>query len=86
MRVALARRARQDLADLDWSVAQAVLNALEGLEYETLIGYPLAGRLAGLISIRVGSYRVIYQERDQGRLAHVVAIRHRSVAYGRDPR
>jgi mRNA-degrading endonuclease RelE of RelBE toxin-antitoxin system len=49
-------------------------------------GYPLRGRLRGLYSLRVGSYRIVYQLADNGKTVRVAAIRHRSVAYGSDPR
>jgi mRNA-degrading endonuclease RelE of RelBE toxin-antitoxin system len=49
-------------------------------------GYPLRGRLRGLYSLRVGSYRIVYQLADNGKTVRVAAIRHRSVAYSSDPR
>jgi mRNA-degrading endonuclease RelE of RelBE toxin-antitoxin system len=36
--------------------------------------------------MRVGSYRIIYQLSDNDKTVRVAAIRHRSVAYGSDPR
>ena len=45
------------------------------------------GELLGLdIAVRMGSYRVIYQVIDADRTVRVAAIRHRSTAYGNDPR
>jgi mRNA-degrading endonuclease RelE of RelBE toxin-antitoxin system len=49
-------------------------------------GCPLRGRLRGLYSLRVGSYRIIYQLTDNDKTVRVATIRHRSVAYSRDPR
>lgn len=40
----------------------------------------------GLRSQRVGAFRIIYQLAEDGKTVRVMAIRHRSVAYGRDPR
>jgi mRNA interferase RelE/StbE len=85
-RVVLAARARRDLLSLDWSVADAVADAMDLLEREPLAGHTLRGRLRGLRSLRVGSYRVIYQVVDHGSTVRVVTIRHRSLAYGTDPR
>ncbi|WP_165491767.1 type II toxin-antitoxin system RelE family toxin [Egibacter rhizosphaerae] len=48
-------------------------------------GHRLRGRLTGLRSYRVGSYRIIYQLRNSNTV-RVVAIRHRGHAYGTDPR
>ena len=85
-RVVLARRARQDLLELDWPVIDAVEDALGQLEREPLAGYALRGRLRGLRSLRVGSYRIVYQLTDNDRTVRVAAIRHRGIAYRSDPR
>ena len=85
-RVALARRARRELLELDWPLIDAVEDALTLLESEPEAGHELRGRLRGLRSLRVGSYRVIDQVVERGTTVRVVAIRHRSVAYRRDPR
>jgi len=84
--VVLARRARGELLDLNWRLVDAVADALGLLEREPLAGHELRGRLRGLRSLRVGTYRVIYQLADGDRTVRVVAIRHRSVAYRTDPR
>lgn len=85
-RVVLARRARLDVLALDWPIADAVEDALGLLERDPNAGRPLRGRLAGLLSLRVGAYRVIYQLADEGKTVRVAAIRHRSAAYRGDPR
>jgi mRNA interferase RelE/StbE len=85
-RVVLARRARRDLLELAWPLIDAIDEALGVPEREPTAGYALRGRLRGLLSLRVGSYRIVYQLADDDRLVRVVAIRHRSVAYRSDPR
>jgi mRNA interferase RelE/StbE len=85
-RLVLARRARTELLALDWPLIDAAEEALALLQREPHAGYPLRGRLRGLYSLRVGSYRIIYQLSDNGRTVRVATIRHRSVAYGSDPR
>lgn len=85
-RVVLARRARDELVRLDWPLIDAVDDALGLLERDPSAGYALRGRLRGLRSLRVGSYRILYQLRDDGRTVRVAAILHRSVAYSGDPR
>lgn len=85
-RVVLARRARQELLDLSWPLIDAVEDALGLLEREPLAGHELRGRLEGLRSLRVGTYRVIYQLADAEHTVRVAAIRHRSIAYRTDPR
>ena len=85
-RVVLARRIRDELGELDWPVADAIIDALARLEREPETGHRLRGRLSGLRSLRVGSYRIIYQLMDGGKTVRVAAVRHRSVASGSDPR
>jgi mRNA interferase RelE/StbE len=85
-RVVLARRARSELLELNWPLIDAIQEALGLLEREPLVGHVLRGRLRGLRSLRVGTFRIIYQLAEGERTVRVVAIRHRSVAFGRDPR
>jgi mRNA interferase RelE/StbE len=83
-RVVLARAARTALLELDWPLVDAVDDALGLLEREPDSGYELRGRLKGLRSLRVGSYRIIYQLAHADQTVRVVAILHRSVAYRSD--
>jgi len=85
-RVELARRARKEIVDLDWPLSDAVIEALGLLEREPESGHLLRGRLRGLRSLRVGTYRIIYQLDDDQRVVRVLAVRHRSVAHATDPR
>lgn len=85
-RVVLARHVRSQLLALDWPLIDAVEEALALLERDPHAGYPLRGRLRGLHSLRVGSYRIIYQLTEGERTVRVAAVRHRSVAYKNDPR
>ena len=85
-RVVLARGARVAMLELDWPLIDAIDEALGLLEREPHSGRELRGRLRGLRSLRVGAFRVIYQLADDDRTVRVAAIRHRSVAYLRDPR
>lgn len=85
-RVVLVRRARLALLDLEWPLRVAVDDALGLLGREPDSGYDLRGRLAGLQALHIGSYRVLYELRDESRTVRVMAIRHRSVAYRSDPR
>ena len=77
---------RSELIALDWRLIDAVDDALGLLQREPTGGYQLRGRLCGLRSLRVGSYRIICQLTDDGQTVRVAAIRHRSVAYDTDPR
>ena len=85
-RLVLARRARRELLELAWPLIDAIEDALGLLEREPQAGHALRGRLRGLYSLRVGSYRILYQLTDGGQTVRVAAIRHRAIAYGSDPR
>jgi mRNA interferase RelE/StbE len=74
------------LLELNWPLIDAIQDALGLLERDPLVGHALRGRLRGLRSLRVGTFRVIYQLSADDRTVRVMAIRHRSVAYHRDPR
>ena len=79
-RVVLARSARASLLALSDHLQDAVIDALGALEADAELGHALRGRLKGLRSLRVGSYRIIYELRERGRLVRVCAIRHRAGA------
>ena len=85
-RAVLARRARLELLKLDWTLIDAIEDALGLLERNPHVGHALRGRLRGLRSLRVGTYRIIYQLTNDDKTIRVAAIRHRSIAYCSDPR
>jgi mRNA interferase RelE/StbE len=84
--VVLARRARQELLDLNWPLIDAVEDALGLLEREPFGGHELRSRLRGFRSLRVGTYRIIYQLADDHQTVRIAAIRHRAIAYQTEPR
>jgi mRNA interferase RelE/StbE len=85
-RLVLARRARLELLALDWPLIDAIEDALGLLERDPQAGHVLRGKLRGLRSLRVGSYRILYQLIEAEQTIRVAAIRHRSIAYRGDPR
>lgn len=84
--VVLARRARGEVLELSWPIIDAVRDALGLLERDPLAGHVLRGRLRGLRSLRVGTYRIIYQLAEADQTVRVLTIRHPSIAYHSDPR
>jgi mRNA interferase RelE/StbE len=62
------------------------LHAVTALEADPRTGKKLRGRLLGLWSLRIGSYRLIYELRDRGKTVRIVAALARSAAYRSDPR
>lgn len=85
-RVVLARSARLELLHLDWALVNAIENAFGLLECKPTAGHPLRGRLRGLRSLRLGSYRIVYQLASEDRPVRVVAICHHAIAYRSDLR
>ena len=78
----LTRRAKRDLTDLPAKVREAIFETLDLVSREPeSAGKQLVGRMKGLWSARVGSYRVLYTI-EQNQII-IRAIRHRAVAYRR---
>ena len=80
----LTHRAKEDLRALPRLVQEAVDETLTLLEADPeTMGKALRGRLRGLWSCSVGSYRILYTiEGSRSRQRVIVrAIRHRGVAY-----
>lgn len=83
-RVQLTREAARQFEALPHTLQDPVLNALTDLEIDPqAAGKALLGRLKGLWSARVGSYRIIYSIEGSRRSPKVIvrAIKHRSTAY-----
>jgi mRNA interferase RelE/StbE len=74
------------VADLPPPLDDAVFVALGVLESDALAGKPLQGRLRGIRSLRVGSWRIPYTLADGGATVVVRTVSHRSSAYRADPR
>jgi mRNA interferase RelE/StbE len=58
-----------------------ISNVLDGLEQDPFEGKPLKGKLKGLFSYRVGSYRIIYRIFQDRLLIIVIDIGHRRDIY-----
>lgn len=85
-RVALTKRAVEDLEMLPFLLGDAAAEAIAELAYTPDKGHKLRGRLAGVRSLRVGAYRILYHLVDNDKTVRILAVRHRSVAYQQDPR
>jgi mRNA interferase RelE/StbE len=78
----LTRRARRDLLELPRPLQEAAAETISRIALDPdAEGKELIGRLRGLWSARVGSYRVLYTV--EARTVVVRAILHRAVAYQR---
>jgi mRNA interferase RelE/StbE len=74
------------VSKLDIRLAEAVLDAVTLLEADPEAGHRLRGRLEGLWSLRLGTYRLIYEIRERGKTVRIVSVLHRAIAYRSDPR
>jgi len=80
--VRLTATAREQLADLPDPLQTQILDALTELSLDpSAAGKPLTGRLAGVRSLRVETYRVLFTVESGG--AIIRSIRHRGDAYSR---
>jgi mRNA-degrading endonuclease RelE of RelBE toxin-antitoxin system len=84
--VVLTKPAADALRALPLPLDEAALDALTVLESDPEAGNVLRGRLRGVWSLRIGSFRLLYTINHDAALVRVRAIRHRSVAYRSDPR
>lgn len=73
--------AARELARIPQQTRQPLIDAIESLRQQPRQGRPLRGNLRGLRRLRVGSYRIVYQPRQDGLTAPVVRVGHRSGAY-----
>jgi mRNA interferase RelE/StbE len=75
--------AESDLARLDKSVAQRILKKLRWLaeNFETITPETLTGPWQGVLKLRVGDYRVLYNCDREKKKILVYFIRHRREIY-----
>jgi mRNA interferase RelE/StbE len=76
-----------DLRRLQKTVAQRIISKLRWLaeNFDSIRPQGLVGPLAGLNKLRVGDYRVIYEEDRENRLITVHLIGHRREIYRQVP-
>ena len=81
--VRLKNDAEDDLAKLDKSIRQRVLDKLGWLEenFDDVLPLPLSNELAGFCKLRVGDWRVVYLVESEKKAILVMAIRHRKDVY-----
>ena len=76
-------RAVQDLNNLDDAVASRLLKKMRWLaeKFDSIKPEPLAGGFAGLLKLRVGDYRVIYQPDRENNVLRIHFVGHRREVY-----
>jgi len=78
----LAASARRDLKRLDPPVQRRVVDALDQLTRDTMLG-DVKRLQPGLWRLRVGAWRVIFERDARGAVISVLRIDHRSRVYRR---
>jgi mRNA interferase RelE/StbE len=76
-------RAAQEIEDLDEVVAGRVLKKLRWLaeNFDSIKPEALVGPLAGLLKLRVGDYRIIYQPDREKKVLSILLVGHRREIY-----
>ncbi|HEV2248190.1 MAG TPA: type II toxin-antitoxin system RelE/ParE family toxin [Terriglobia bacterium] len=80
-------QAAQDFEKLDQAVADRVLKKLRWLaeNFDSIKPEPLAGPFTGLLKLRVGDYRALYQADRVKKVLTVRLVGHRREIYDKSP-
>jgi mRNA interferase RelE/StbE len=65
----------------DRKLAKRILAKIESLITSPYDGKPLVGNHRGEFSLRVGSYRVVYELHKTGHVVYILTIKHRKHVY-----
>ncbi len=82
--IRFTREAEADI-DLVWhsdrKLFARIMKKIEFLENHPAEGKPLTGNHAGEFSLRLGSYRIVYQSDHTRNLIYILTIKHRKHVY-----
>jgi len=82
--VELSRETESDLKALhssDRRLFDRILKKIESLSEDPKAGKPLVGNHKGEFSLRVGSYRVVYELDTAKHIAYILTVKHRKHVY-----
>jgi len=82
-RIIFKSPAKRFLQKLDNSLQQRIIKRLRKLKENPRLGKPLTATLAGLWSLRIDKYKVIYKIIENKLIIIVLCIGHRKDIYGR---
>ena len=76
-------QAEEDLARLDKTVAQHIVNKIDRLSQsiENIVHAPLKGKFKGKYKLRAGDWRIIYSFEHSSQVITIYALRHRREVY-----
>lgn len=79
--VILSRTAQSQIKKLPVRYKRSVIELLNDLKDDPLLGKALMCELKGRFSLKTGPYRIIYKINKKEKRVEVLAIRHRKYAY-----
>lgn len=81
--IEFSKESKNDLKKLSNPICKRILGTIEKklTQFPDLFGKPLKSNLKNLWSLRVGSYRVIYQIQDGKCIVFIVTIAKREIVY-----
>jgi len=71
----------EKLAQSDRTLFDRILRKIESLTEHPRAGKPLVADHKGEFSLRVGSYRVVYEVQDSSRTVFILTVKHRKHVY-----
>ncbi len=77
----LERAARKKLLKLPINIHQRIIESLEKIQKDHLIGEKLHGELKGYFKLRLGDYRIVYTFDKKTSTVKVVKLEHRQGVY-----
>lgn len=80
-KVIITETALKNLKKLDKRYQKAVKKAIDRLEQDPKVGFPLKGRLKGLWKLRFSRYRIVYQIIEKKLIVMILRIGHRREVY-----
>ena len=80
-KIAITRKFDKKFSSLSKEMQLRVIEKIRILETKPDIGKPLKGKFKGLLSLRIGDYRMIYRIDKKKTVIYIIAINHRKSAY-----
>ncbi len=77
----LSEKFDRAFSQLERTLQDRVVEGLKELAEEPYSGKQLKGKLKGLLSLRVGKYRILYQVQEEKLLIVVISLGHRKHVY-----
>ena len=80
-RIIVAPEAKKGLKTIAKIYRKGIVEAIEALKDDPLIGKPLTRELTGRYSYKVGVYRVIYKINEKDKVVYIINAGHRATIY-----